>query len=79
MNIHIRRAFPEEADALTQIALSAKRHWGYPARWMGTWMPQLTFSPDYFQENETWVAEVDYPIAFYTLQERNGNAWIENL
>jgi GNAT superfamily N-acetyltransferase len=79
MNIHIRRALPEEADALTQIALSAKRHWGYPDRWMEIWTPQLTFSPDYFQENETWVAEVDHPIAFYTLQERDGNAWIENL
>jgi ribosomal protein S18 acetylase RimI-like enzyme len=79
MNAHIRRALPAEADALTQIALSAKRHWGYPARWMEIWTPQLTFSPAYFQENETWVAEEDHPIAFYTLQERDGNASIENL
>ncbi len=79
MNIHIRRAWPEEADALTQIALSAKRHWGYPSRWMDIWTPQLTFSPDYLQENESWIAEEDHPIAFYTLQERDGNAWIENL
>jgi len=79
MNIHIRRALPEEADLLTQIALSAKRHWGYPSRWMDIWTPQLTFSPDYLQENESWIAEVDHPIAFYTLQERDGNAWIENL
>lgn len=79
MNIHIRRALSEEADALTQIALSAKRHWGYPARWIDIWTPQLTFSPDYFQENESWIADVDRPIAFYTLQERDGNAWIEIL
>jgi ribosomal protein S18 acetylase RimI-like enzyme len=79
MNVHIRRALPEEAETLTQIALSAKGYWGYPAHWIEIWMPQLTFSPDYFQENETWVAEVDYLIGFYTLQERDGNAWIENL
>ena len=79
MNIHIRRALPDEADALTQIALSAKRHWGYPARWMEIWTPQLTFSLHYFQKNESWVAAVDHPIAFYTLQVRDGNAWIENL
>ena len=79
MNIHLRPALPGEANALSQIALSAKRHWGYPARWMEIWTPQLTFSPNYFQQNETWVAEVDHPIAFYTLQERDGNAWIENL
>jgi GNAT superfamily N-acetyltransferase len=79
MNIHIRPALPGEANALSQIALSAKRHWGYPARWIEIWTPQLTFSPDYFQENETWVVEEYHPIAFYTLQERDGNAWIENL
>ena len=76
----IRRALPEEADHLSDIALSAKRHWGYPERWMEIWRPQLTFSPDYFYENESWVAEVDdQPIAFYTLRDKAGNAWIEDL
>jgi ribosomal protein S18 acetylase RimI-like enzyme len=77
--ILIRRALPEEADRLTQIAFSAKAHWGYPARWMEIWRPQLTFDSADFQENETWVAEADHPVAFYTLQERDGNAWIEDL
>ena len=77
--MNIRRALPEEADVLTHIALSAKAHWGYPKRWMDIWTPQLTFSPDYFQENETWVADVGNPVAFYTLQERDGIVWIENL
>ena len=76
----IRRVDPKEADALTQIALTAKAHWGYPARWMEIWVPLLTFSPEYFEENESWVAVVDNkPIAFYTLQDKGGVAWIENL
>ncbi len=76
----IRRAVPDEAGTLSQIALSAKHHWGYPERWMKIWKPQLTFSPEYFEENESWVAEMDNrPIAFYTLQEKDGVAWIENL
>ena len=80
MNLPIRRALPEEADVLSQIAFSAKAHWGYPRRWMEIWKPQLTFSPEYFEENEGWVAEKNgIPIAFYTLQEKAGNAWIENL
>jgi GNAT superfamily N-acetyltransferase len=80
MNIQIRRALPEEAGVLSQIAFSAKAHWGYPKRWMGIWKPQLTFSPAYFEENEGWVAEIDgRPMAFYTLQEKAGNAWIEDL
>ncbi|MCI0554282.1 MAG: GNAT family N-acetyltransferase [Anaerolineae bacterium] len=78
--IFIRRVIPEEADVLTQIALSAKAHWGYPERWMEIWTPQLTFSPEYFEENESWVAQVNgKQIAFYTLQEKNGIAWIDNL
>ena len=78
--LSIRRARPEEAATLSQIALAAKRHWGYPERWMEVWMPQLTFSPDYFKVNESWVAEMNNaPIAFYTLMNKEGRAWIENL
>jgi ribosomal protein S18 acetylase RimI-like enzyme len=78
--ISIRRALPEEADILTEIALSAKAHWGYPERWMEIWTPLLTFSAEYFEENESWAAVLDNkPIAFYTLQEKHGTAWIEDL
>lgn len=78
--IQIRRAIPADADVLTRIAIAAKRHWDYPERWMQIWAPQLTFSPGYFDENESWVAEADgIPAAFYTLQEKDGNGWIENL
>jgi ribosomal protein S18 acetylase RimI-like enzyme len=80
MEVQIRRAKPEQAHDLTQIALAAKRHWEYPERWMELWKPQLTFSPEYFAENESWVAESqDAPIAFYTLLEKDGNGWVENL
>jgi ribosomal protein S18 acetylase RimI-like enzyme len=78
--VKIRRARPDEADVLTQIALSAKAHWGYPERWMEIWTPQLTFSPEYFEETESWTAEIDHkPVGFYTLQEKDGKAWIEDL
>ena len=80
MNITIRRVLPEEAELLTRIAISAKAHWGYSERWMEIWKPQLTFTPEYFKENESWVAvDSAKPIAFYTLQEKNSNAWLENL
>ena len=76
----IRRVNPKEADTLTHIAISAKRHWGYPEHWLEIWAPQLTFSPEYFDENESWVAEIDNNlVGFYTLQEEDGIAWIENL
>ncbi len=78
--ISIRRVVPNEADALTKIALTAKAHWGYPKRWMEIWKPQLTFSPEYFEENESWIAlENDTLIGFYTLLDESGNSWLENL
>jgi len=78
--ISIRRVVPEESDTLSQIAFSAKAHWGYPERWMERWRPQLTFTPDYFEADESWAAEIDHaPIAFYTLQVRPTGAWLENL
>lgn len=78
--IHIRPVHPKEADILTQIALAAKRHWGYPERWIEIWTPQLTFTPEYFEKNESWAAvENGKPVAFYTLLEANDIASIENL
>ena len=78
--ISIRRVDPQEADVLTQIAISAKRHWGYPERWLEIWTPQLTFTSEYFEEQESWVAvDGDQQIGFYTLQDKNENAWMENL
>jgi ribosomal protein S18 acetylase RimI-like enzyme len=78
--ISIRRVFPEQAHELSAIAFAAKAHWGYPRRWMEMWKPQLTFSPEYFVKCESWAA-VDGAklVAFYTLEEKNGNAWLENL
>ena len=79
-DILIRRAVPDEADVLTKIAISAKRYWNYPERWMEIWIPELIFDSKYFETNESWTAELGgTPIAFYTLQEKNGKAWLENL
>jgi len=78
--ISIRPVHPEEAAELTQIALAAKRHWGYPERWMRLWTPELTFTSEYFEANESWAAAVGLkPVAFYTLLDKDGIAWLENL
>lgn len=78
--ISIRPVDPREAGLLSQIALSAKAHWGYPERWMAIWAPHLTYAASYFVEHEGWVAaDGGRQIGFYTLEEKNGHAWIENL
>jgi ribosomal protein S18 acetylase RimI-like enzyme len=78
--MNIRPADPLEAKALSEIALAAKRHWRYPERWIELWISQLTFDAHYFEKNETWVAELEgKPVAFYTMLDEDGTAWIENL
>ena len=80
MEIEIRRALPEEAEALTQIAIAAKGHWGYPERWMQIWRPELTYHPEYVEKSDIWVAVIDgAPIGLYTLRTKDGNAWLEDL
>jgi GNAT superfamily N-acetyltransferase len=80
MDTRIRLAGSGDAKILSDIAYSAKAHWGYPQQWMEVWKPQFNFPPSYFEEYESWTLELDGRlIAFYTLQEKNGNAWIENM
>ncbi len=80
MTISIRLAKPQEADVLSQIAIAAKGHWNYPQHWMELWRPQLTFAIEYFEQYESWLAEAEgMPIAFYTLQDRDAIAWLDNL
>ena len=80
MEIAILRAYPEDADQLTQITIAAKRHWNYPEKWMQLWIPFLTISPEYISENETWMMVVENkPVAYYSLKQDLGELWLDNL
>lgn len=40
----------------------------------------LTISPEYIQENETWVVVVDeLPVAYYSLKQEHESLWLDNL
>ena len=56
MNVQIRRAKPDEAVVLTEIAHAAKRHWGYPENWIEHWKADLTITPEFIANNEMYVA-----------------------
>jgi len=76
----IQRARAEHAEILTEIALAAKRHWGYPERWMEIWTPSLTMTPAYIAHHETWMASLDEkPAAFYSLKQDAEAWWLDNL
>ena len=63
MSMQIRRATPAEANALTAIAHEAKRHWGYPEKWIEQWRADLTITPEFIANNEVYVAVVNGMIA----------------
>jgi N-acetylglutamate synthase-like GNAT family acetyltransferase len=56
MDVSIRRARPDEAEALTEIAHAAKRYWGYPENWLEHWRDDLVITPDFISNNEVYVA-----------------------
>lgn len=63
MTIEIRRAQPNEAEALTVIAHAAKRHWNYPEDWIEQWKPDLTITREFIRDNEVFVAVLNKQIA----------------
>jgi N-acetylglutamate synthase-like GNAT family acetyltransferase len=78
--VTIRRATPEEAATLTQIALDAKRHWGYPEHWIQHWESDLTISSDFIRDNHVYVAEENGEICgFYALCVGADKAELEHM
>ncbi len=76
----IRTASAGESARLTEIALNAKRHWGYPEHWIKHWEADLTISPDFIDNNHVYVAEEDGKIrGFYALCVANEKAELEHL
>ena len=61
--MNIRRASPDEAAILTEIAHAAKRHWGYPESWIESWKDDLTITPEFISSCEVYVAVVEGEIA----------------
>lgn len=62
-DIAIRTATPDEADAITGVALRSKAYWGYDAHFMETFLPELTVTPEQIATDHIAVAERDDRIA----------------
>jgi len=78
--MQILRANPEEAATLTEIAFAAKRHWGYPERWIESWSRVLTLHPRFIAEHETYTACINGdPIGFYCLSRQSDRMCLEHL
>jgi GNAT superfamily N-acetyltransferase len=78
--ITIQRAKPDEHERLTEIAHAAKRHWGYPERWIEIWKDALTITPEFVAGNEVYAAFIENEVAgFFAVIESEGKIILEHL
>lgn len=78
--MEIVRAKPEAAPVLTGIAFAAKRHWGYPERWIESWCDVLTMQPEFIAANLAYSAvEHDRALGFYVLTTENDGVHLDHL
>ena len=78
--MQIVRAKPEDAEALTEIAHAAKRHWGYPERWIESWRDTLTIRPEFIAASVTYCAmEEDRAVGFYLLTNESDGLHLDHL
>src|SRR6185369_9541518 len=76
----IKLASAGDAQTLTQIALDAKRHWGYPEHWIKHWESDLTINSDFIRDNQVYVAEKDGEVrGFYALCVTGSSAELEHM
>jgi GNAT superfamily N-acetyltransferase len=78
--MQIVRAKSEDAEALTKIAHAAKRHWGYPERWIESWRDILTMRPEFIAENVAYSAiEEGRAVGFYLLTTETDGLHLDHL
>ena len=76
----IRRARPEEASALSALALRSKAHWGYDAAFLEACRADLTLSVHDVATSLVYVLEAERGVAgFYRLRGRGDGAELADL
>ncbi|KDQ67273.1 GNAT family N-acetyltransferase [Streptomyces halstedii] len=64
---HVRDGRPDDAAALTALALRSKAHWGYDEEFIAACRDELAVSPDEVAARRTAVAERDGRILGFTM------------
>ena len=78
--MEIVRARAQDADALTEIAHAAKRHWGYPESWIAAWGEILTMRPEFLEANVAFIAiEEERAVGFYVLTTEADGLHLDHL
>ena len=76
-DVSLRPAEPDEAGALSELAIASKAHWGYSQAFLDACREELTYLPDDILAPQLafWVARREGVIVgFYALGELSGQA-----
>ena len=82
MKIMLKDAKREDADKLSEIALTSKRYWNYPESWISLWAEELEVKPDFIENNKVLIAEYEGASAGFaalTISDKSaelGHLWI---
>ena len=65
-----RRARPDEAAALSGMALRSKAHWGYENEFLEACRQEMTLAPELIDSEHVYLIEAGgRPVGFYTLMK----------
>jgi N-acetylglutamate synthase-like GNAT family acetyltransferase len=73
MDVSIRNATIADVAKLTDLARAAKRHWGYPERWLVAWRDTLTITEGAVERMRVFIAEVDGGVVGFCALDQSGN------
>jgi ribosomal protein S18 acetylase RimI-like enzyme len=78
--LRLRKARPEEAEMLTQLALRSKRAWGYDDAFMRAIHDDMVVRGEYLERDHALVAEEGATIVAYAILHVNGEeAYLRDL
>ncbi len=78
----LRRPRPDEAAAITQLAVRAKRHWGYDDAFIESLAEELAFTPKRLADPVVHVELLETdgrPVGVFGLRRRTELAFLKNL
>jgi ribosomal protein S18 acetylase RimI-like enzyme len=78
--MNVRRALPNESQALSELAVEAKGLWGYSTAQLAAWANDLRVSPESIISEPTFVVEEERSIAGVVQRNTKSTPWsIEHL
>jgi GNAT superfamily N-acetyltransferase len=78
--VRLRKARPDEAETLTQLALRSKRSWGYDEAFMQAIQDDMVVLPQYLEDEYSMVAEQDgAAIAYSIMRVEGAGAYLRDL